>query len=173
MPNYKPQDKKIIYLNTDAGCTKELSADTLKVLSYNWDINNLKIDDIAHLSVGNMQAQGTGDGGNILTFRLNNVDFITRNYFSTNNFSSPILLATTVNSAGIANATNITLTINPQILRRITIIPSDTLADPTAGVSVNLKFIFCLIIEEFDIKLTQIGNPYGESRMNALNNKLY
>ena len=63
------------------------------------------------------------------------------------------------------------LTLTPQIINNITITATDTLSDPFAGVDVNLKFLFCLVIDEFDIKTTEIGNPYGESRMNNLNNK--
>ena len=50
---------------------------------------------------------------------------------------------------------------------------TDTLNDPFAGVENTLQFVFCLVIEEFDIKLTEYGNPYGEFRTGNLNNKLY
>ena len=50
---------------------------------------------------------------------------------------------------------------------------TDTLSDPFAGVATTLQFVFCLIIDEFDIKLTEYGNPYGEARTDNLNNKLY
>ena len=50
---------------------------------------------------------------------------------------------------------------------------TDTLSDPFAGVATTLQFVFCLIIDEFDIKLTEYGNPYGEARTDKLKNKLY
>ena len=53
MPNFKVQDKKIIYLNTEANCTKLANGDSTKNLEFTWRIPSLKIDDLAHLSVAN------------------------------------------------------------------------------------------------------------------------
>ena len=174
MVNFKIQDKKVIYLNTEANCTKLQTADTLKNLNFSWNIPSVRVDDLAHLSVANFQHEGTGDGNHVLTFRIEDIQYNSRNYYSSTNISSPILISGSLTStANYWSGDNFGLTLTPQIINNITITASDTLSDPFAGVDVNLKFLFCLVIDEFDIKTTEIGNPYGESRMNNLNNKLY
>ena len=174
MPNLKVQDKKLIYLNTEANCTKLVSADTTKNLEFTWTLPSIRIDDLAHLSVVNFQHEGTGDGNHVLTFRIKDIQFNSRNYYSTNNISSPILISASLTStATYWSGDNFGITLTPQIINSITIISSDTLSNPFAGVATTLQFVFCLSIEEFDVKLTQVGNPYGEARMDNLNNKLY
>ena len=91
MVNYKIQDRKIIYLNTEANCSKLVSGDTTKNLEFTWNVPSIKIDDLAHLSVLNFQHEGTGDANHILTFRIKDVQFNSRNYFSTNNQCSTYL----------------------------------------------------------------------------------
>ena len=174
MPNLKVQDKKIIYLNTEANCDKLLSYDTTKNLEFTWNVPSIKIDDLAHLSVANFQHEGTGDNNHILTFRIKDVSFNSRNYYSTNNVSSPILISASLSStATYWSGDNFGITLTPQVINSITIMGTDTLSDPFAGVATTLQFLFCLVIDEFDVKLTEYGNPYGEARTNNLNNKLY
>lgn len=171
MTIYKPMFKKVIYLNTEVGCTKIATGG--KNLSYTWYLNSIKIDDIADLKLSNFVSQGTGDGNNILMFRIENLNFNSRNYFSSDNISAPLILTTSLAKTPNYELDLITLTLEPQIINCIKIIPSDTLDNSFAGVADTLKFIFCLVIEEYDLKLTKIGDPYGEARMNSLNNKLY
>lgn len=174
MPNLKVQDRKIIYLNTKANCSKTVSTDTTKNLEFTWRIPSVKIDDLAHLSVLNFQHEGTGDGNHILTFLIKDIQYNTRNYYSTNNISSSILISASLQStATYWSGDNFGITLTPQMINTITIIASDTLNDPFSGVATTLKFVFCLSIEEFDVKLTPYGNPYGEARVDNLNNKLY
>ena len=174
MPNLKVQDRKIIYLNTEANCTKLVSGDTTKNLEFTWNIPSMKIDDLAHLSVLNFQHEGTGDGNHILTFRIKDIQFNSRNYYSTNNISSPILISASLSStATYWSGDNFGITLIPQMINSITIIASDTLSNPFVGVATTLQFVFCLSIEEFDVKMTEYGNPYGEARVDNLNNKLY
>ncbi len=174
MVNYKIQDRQIFYLNTEANCSKLASGDTTKNLEFTWNVPSIKIDDLAHLSSVNLQYEGTGDANHILTFRIKDVQFNSRNYYSTNNISSPILISASLTSpTSYWNGNDIAITLTPQIINSITIMATDTLEDPFAGVATTLKFVFCLSIDEFDVKLTQYGNPYGEARTDNLNNKLY
>ena len=174
MPNLKVQDKKIIYLNTEANCTKLESSDANKNLEFTWMLPSLKIDDLAHLSVAIFQHEGTGHVNQVLTFRIKDILFNSRNYYSSDNISSAILISASLSSeATYWSGNDFGITLTPQIINSITIIASDTLSDPFSGIANTLHFIMCLVIEEFDIKLTEFGNPYGEARTGNLNNKLY
>lgn len=172
MVNYKIQDRKILYLNTEANCSKLESSDTTKNLEFTWNVPSIKIDDLAHLSVVSIHFDGTGDNNHPLTFRIKDIQFNSRSYYSSDNISSPIIFAgNTV--AGFLNKDDIAITLTPQIINSITIMATDDLSNPFSGIATTLQFIICLSIDEFDVKLTQYGNPYGEARVDNLNNKLY
>jgi hypothetical protein len=127
MPNLKIQDKKIIYLNTEANCYKSVNGDSTKNLEFTWNIPAIKIDDLAHLSVANFQHEGTGDNSHILTFSIKDVLFNSRNYYSTNNISSPILISASLSSATTYwSGDNFGITLTPQIINSITIMATDT-----------------------------------------------
>ena len=53
------------------------------------------------------------------------------------------------------------LTLSPQVINKITIVVDDD-AIRNVGVDAGINFILCLKIEEFDVKLTRIDNPYEE-----------
>lgn len=170
MVNWKVKDRQVIILNSEVNCIKT-NASGINT-SFTWNNLNIKIDDPAHIFISNFQKEGTGDGSKIITFRISGVDYT--NYKSTGGNGNPVIFfgSFSTNSYWNGEDTAITLRDN-QYINSITLLASDTLSNPNAGIADTLKFMMCLIVEEFDPEYTQFGNAYGEARINNLNNKRY
>ena len=169
---YKPQIQKILYLNTEVNCSKVVSGDTTKNIEFSWNLPYLKIDDLAHLKVVNFAHQGTESTNNIITLRIKDIQYNSRNYYSSDNNFAPIIF----NGDFISNpywSPELGITLLPQMINNITLIASDDITNTYGGIDTAVKFIIGITIDEFDVKYSQIGNPYGEERTNNLNNKLY
>ena len=175
MPNYKIKDKKTIFLNTEMNCNKLQSADTLRNLEFSWDIpSTIKIDDLAHLRVALFAVQKTSTVDSVITLRIKNIDYNTRQYWSSGYNSSPIIFSGLINSTtSYWNGGNIQITLIPQMIQNITITVSDDLSNSNAGVLTDVEFMLALEIDEFDVSYTEIGNPYGEHRTQNLQNRIY
>jgi len=169
---YKPQIEKIIYLNTEVNCTKTLSSDSSKNIEFSFNIPSMKIDDLAHFKIVNFSHQGTESTNNIITLRIKDIQYNSRNYYSSDNNSMPIIYNSSFNVNPYWTSDS-GITLLPQMINNITLVASDNLSNVYGGIDVAVKFILGITINEFDVSYSQIGNPYGEHRTNILNNKLY
>ena len=161
--SYKVIDDKIFYLNTETNCTKVTDGGS-KNIEFIWKIPSITIDEFAKLRVFTCQHTATTDTdhvGKILSFRLKNVLFNPSTYYSSDNTQYPLIFSGTFTSeATYWNSDFSGITIIPQTINAISIVVSDSLTSQTSGISTNLSFVIGMNIQQYDLKLSEINNPY-------------
>lgn len=160
--SYKVLDDKIIYLNTEANCTK-VSNGTNNV-EFIWNIPSITIDEFAKLRVFTFQhkANSTADHDDrILSFRLKNVLCNQSTYYHSDNTGYPLLFAGSfIAESSYWNADLSGLSIIPQTINTISIVVSDSMTSANNGIPVGFSFIIGMNIQQYDLKLSEINNPY-------------
>jgi hypothetical protein len=160
MKFYKPKAKKLIYLNSEKNCT--ITAFNSKNVSFEWNISDFQIDDLAELKTMNFQYQGT-IGTNIILFRIANLQIQTRDYFSSDG-NYPIILCTNPSSSKPdAYDNDYSLVLIPQIVNKISIMVTDDLTNPSSGINTLAKFVLVIAINEYQPEYEQITNTYGQA----------
>jgi hypothetical protein len=161
--SYKVLDDKVIYLNSEVNCTKITNGAT-KNIEFIWNIPSITIDEFAKLRVFNFQhkANSVADHDDrVLSFRLKNVLYNQSTYFNSDNTSYPLLFAGTfLNESSYWNADLSGITIIPQTINTISIVVSDSMTDANNGIPVGFSFIIGMNIQQYDLKLSEINNPY-------------
>ena len=162
--SYKVLDDKILYLNSEVNCTKITNGATNNV-EFIWNIPSITIDEFAKLRVFNFQHKANSDtdhADRVLTFRLKNVLYNQSTYFNSDNTSYPLLFAGTFTTSETTywNADLSGITIIPQTINTISIIASDILSSANNGIPVGISFMMGINIQQYDLKLSEINNPY-------------
>ena len=49
------------------------------------------------------------------------------------------------------------------IINNITLYTSDDITNKDSGISTSISFVICLVINEIQIEMTEIGNPYADA----------
>ena len=158
--SYKIIDDKILYLNTEVNCTKVAAGS--KNVEFIWKIPSITIDEFAKLKVFTCQ-QGAGTrGSSVLSFRLKNVLFNQSTYYSIENSQFPLIFAGSFNTDTTFWDTTLSgISIIPQTLNTISIVVSDVLTNQSAGIDNTISFLIGIHIQQYDLKLSQINNPYN------------
>ena len=156
--SYKIIDDKILYLNTEVNCTKVAAGS--KNVEFIW--KPITIDEFAKLKVFTCQ-QGAGTrGSSVLSFRLKNVLFNQSTYYSIENSQFPLIFAGSFNTDTTFWDTTLSgISIIPQTLNTISIVVSDVLTNQSAGIDNTISFLIGIHIQQYDLKLSQINNPYN------------
>jgi hypothetical protein len=139
-----------------------------RTYEYNFNIPDIVLNDLGKLSLLNVVATGF-TAATPYTIRIKNILFNNRDaYYS--DYGTPILGI--VQQTNICNGTGgvgkdaLSILLPPQIINKITIVVDDDIANTNSGVLATLKFVFTLLLEEYDPVLTEVGNPYNESARN-------
>lgn len=173
--SYKVLDNKIIYLNTQANCTKITQTDERGTFNteLSWNIPSITIDEFAKLRVftvihemnvptpeSALHIQYHGD--NVLSFRLKDILYNPSTYYSSDNTAYPLIWAGTFNPNEPIywNTDFSAITIIPQTINKITLVCSDLLSNPFIGIQEPFNFLIGISIEQYDLKLSEINNPY-------------
>jgi len=140
----------------------------VRTYEYNFDIPDIVLNDLGKLSLLNVVATGY-TAATPYTIRVKNILFNNRDaYYS--DYGAPILGL--VQQTNICNGTGgvgkdaLSILLPPQIINKITIVVDDDIANMNSGVLATLKFVFTLLLEEYDPVLTEVGNPYNEAQRN-------
>lgn len=179
--SYKVLDDKILYLNTEANCTKTTQTDANGIFNveFSWNIPSITIDEFAKLKVFSMTHEVKtniidptlsqlssnhvfGHGDNVLTFRLKDVLYNPSTYYSSDNTAYPLIWSGSFfeNEPMVWNADLSGITIIPQTINKISLVVSDLLSNPYAGIYNTLGFLIGISIQQYDLKLSEINNPY-------------
>lgn len=158
--SYKELNDKIFYLNTEKNCRKISSGS--KNVEFIWNIPSITIDEFAKLKVFLCQ-QSMGTVGTLpLSFRLKYVLFNQSTYYSSEDSQYPIIFSGFHNTnAVIWDADLSGITIIPQTINTISLVVSDSLTSPNAGITNTFGFLIGISIQQFDLKLSEINNPYN------------
>lgn len=167
--NYKILENKVIYLNTETNCIKTTIDG--KNTEYTWNIPSITIDELARLNVFNIQFDSSTTltfTDNIFFLRLKNVLYNPSSYFSSDNTGYPLIFVGKYTSTENSywNSANSSINIIPQTINTISVVVSDSLTNPMAGVDSTLSFVLGICIEQYDGKISEVGNPYGEANKN-------
>ena len=139
-----------------------------RTYEYNFNIPDIVLNDLGKLSLLNVVATGY-TAATPYTIRVKNILFNNRDaYYS--DYGAPILGI--VQQTNICNGTGgvgkdaLSILLPPQIINKITIVVDDDIANTNSGCLATIKFVFTLLLEEYDPVLTEVGNPYNESARN-------
>ena len=58
---------------------------------------------------------------------------------------------------------NFKLYLMPQVINNITLYVSDDITNKDSGIATSISFMICLVIEEIQIEMNEIGNPYADA----------
>ena len=53
--------------------------------------------------------------------------------------------------------------LNQQNISNITVQVSDDYSNPSAGIATTVNFVMCIVIQEFQMSLQEISNPYKDA----------
>ena len=163
---YKPIAETILYLNSDFNCTITQNAGGHNT-DFTFVVPDINIQDLGYLSVINILPINYSTT-NPYVFRIKNIEYDSKNYFCSD-YGYPIILTSlfgTVVSSGLLGVAKYGLTLPSQTIRSITINVSDSNFLLNDGVATAFQFILGLKIEEFDPKISEVGDPYTEGRHN-------
>ena len=158
---YSIIDDKILYLNTEVNCTQIPDGTATKNLEFIWKIPPITIEDFAKLNVF-MCIQGRGSRTSLpISFRLKNVLFNQNTYYSSENSPYPLLFCTSFDGNTLHYNSDLAgITIIPQTINSISIVVSDVITSQNAGVIHTAGFLLGINIKQYDLKLSEINNPY-------------
>lgn len=160
MKIYKTNKQRVLYLNsTNAIKTTNTSS---KNTYFSWNIPDVVINEIATLQVGSIGSQGTTNDTKVYTFRITGLCSD-----NTANFSSdggpPILFSLLLNNFNSTFTDDFHLYLSPQVINNITLYTSDDITNKDSGIATSISFIICLVINEIQIEMNEIGNPYADA----------
>ena len=132
---------------------------------YTWNIPDIEINDLGKLAVVNLVASGF-TATTPYTFRINGIQYDSRNCFYSD-FGNPIIcMAQQTNMAGFGSLSEnkCSIILSPQTIRQIQINVDDSLTTKDAGILATINFVIELELEEFDVAITRIDDPYNEGQ---------
>ena len=160
MPIYKTIKQRVLYLNS-TNATKITNASS-KNNYFTWNIPDIVINEIATLQVGSISSQGTTSDTKIYTFRITGLCSD-----NTANFSSdggpPILFSLLLNNFNSTLSDNFHLYLSSQVINNISLYVSDDITNKDSSIATSVSFVICLLINEIQIEMNEIGNPYGDA----------
>lgn len=140
----------------------------VRTYDYSWNIPDVVINDLGRISLLNVISTSY-TATTPYTIRIKNMLFNNRDAFYSD-YGYPVLgmvqQTNICNSQGCVGKDATSILLPSQIINRITIIVDDDIATMNAGCLATLKFVFTLLIEEYDPIITEIGNPYQEAQRN-------
>ena len=83
------------------------------------------------------------------------------NYCSDNNL--PILFSLVLNNTNAMFRNDFGIILNQQNINNITLTCSDDYTNPNSGIATTVNFVICIVIQEFQINLQEISNPYQDA----------
>ena len=158
MKFYKPTLKHTLYLHSNKATT---TTNGTKNLTYSWQIPPFQIDELAELQVGSIASQNASTT-NIYTFRVSNpMSYGYTNYCSDGGL--PILFSLLLNNLNAMFRNDFGIILNQQNVNQISLQVSDDYTNPNAGIPNNVNFVICIVIQEFQMALQEISNPYQDA----------
>ena len=161
MKYYKPKNETILYLNTEWNCNK--TTINSKNTIFSWNVRDIVLNDMGKLSVFSIVATGI-TASNPYIFRIiPDIQIETADVFLSD-YSTPIisLYQQGAIQTQIVDTDFMGITLKPQVINKISISVDDDIATKT-GIATSIKFIIGIKIEEIDLQLTQMNNPYQEA----------
>ena len=160
MKIYKTNKQRVLYLNsTNAIKTTNSSS---KNTYFSWNIPDVVINEIATLQVGSIGSQGTTSDTKVYTFRITGLCSD-----NTANFASdggpPILFSLLLNNFNSTFTDDFHLYLSPQVINNITLYTSDDITNKYSGIATSISFVICLVINEIQIEMNEIRNPYADA----------
>ena len=160
MKIYKPNIQRVLYLNSTNAQTTLSSGG--KVQTYSWNIPPITINELGSLQVGSIGSQGTTSDTKVYTFRINNI--MCNNLASyTSDGGPPILFSLLLNNFNSTFTDNFHIYLTPQTINNIIISVSDDITNKDSGIATSISFVICLVIDELQLQLNEIGNPYQDA----------
>jgi hypothetical protein len=75
----------------------------------------------------------------------------------------PILFSTLLNNMNAMFRNDFGIILSQQSINNITLQVSDDYTNPLAGIANTVNFVMCIVIQEFQIALQEISNPYQDA----------
>jgi hypothetical protein len=160
----------MMYLNTEKGCVKRLK----NILNndgeiigtahfeYTWDISPIVLNEYSILKLASIAHTASNHGNDhsekVIQFRIKDVMYNPELYRGSD-YGPPILFAQVFGSeTSYWDGSMAGLYLQPQTINRITMIVSDNINDPYAGVDIDLKFMIGLVISPYDRSFSATEN---------------
>lgn len=157
---YKPIERYTLWLNTEQGCQKKVSSDGLKNVEFSWDFSDIPLSEYAIMRLFAISHySATEDTANkIIQVRIKGVDVNYELYRGDKNGGYPMLFAGswTNNESAYFDHSLSGLCITNKPIRNITLIISDDMTNPDAGVLNTLQFMIGISIEPYDRKVSDV-----------------
>ena len=161
MKYYKPQFKKVLYLNTAFNCTKTTNT-AGKYTEFTWNFPEIVINEVGELQVGSVSSQGTASDTKIYTFRVKGLQYNSSCIYSSDS-GYPIIFSLLLNNYNSTFRDDFGIYLMQQSFNSITIQVSDDITNRDSGIATSISFVLCLVINEFDPTISEIGNPYQDA----------
>ena len=140
-----------------------LTASFTRTFDYTWSVPDITINDLGKLAVVNCVGSESVSSSPYI-FRIKNIQYDSRNTYMSD-YGDPIIsmarfngALSSVNSSG---TTEYHLILSPQVIKEIKISLDDNIFK-NVGVPATIQFILGIEIEEIDVEMTRIDNPYEE-----------
>jgi hypothetical protein len=75
----------------------------------------------------------------------------------------PILFSLLLNNLNAMFRNDFGIILNQQNVNQISLQVSDDYTNPNAGIPNNVNFVICIVIQEFQMALQEISNPYQDA----------
>ena len=158
MKFYKPTLKHTLFLHSNKAT---VTTSGTKNLTYSWNIPPFQIDELAEMQIGSIASMNASTT-NIYTFRVQNpMSYGYTNYCSDNGL--PILFSTLLNNMNAMFRNDFGIILCQQNINNITLQVSDDYSNPSAGIPNTVNFVMCIVIQEFQMSLQEISNPYQDA----------
>lgn len=161
MKYYKPLESYTIWLNSEQNCTRRNNSGDTKTMEFIWDISPIILNEYATIKmIAFVHAAGTHSDLPIVV-HMKNILYNPELYRSSVNSPHPILgLAKWKQNEESCyyNFQDNKIYIQPQTIRQINLILSDTIADSFAGINKDLTIMIGLVIEPYDRMISDNEN---------------
>ena len=158
MKYYKPTLKHTLFLHSNKA---DITSSGNKNITFSWNIPPFQIDELAEMQIGSIASMNASTT-NIFTFRVQNpMTYSYTNYCSDGGL--PILSSTILNNVNTMFRNDFGITLSQQNINNITLQVSDDFSNPSAGIPNTVNFVICIIIQEFQMSLQEISNPYQDA----------
>ena len=156
----KPLENIVLYLNTETNCIKNTISG--KNYEYTWAISPIVLNEYSIckvISIAHDANADTDHSDNILTFRLKDIVYNPELYRSTDNSAYPILHAMPwMTESQYYDPSLGGVSLIPQTINRISIVPSDSTTNAQGGISENIKLIIGVVFQQYDRTFSNVEN---------------
>lgn len=158
---FRPSLSKVLFLNTTNAIETINGAG--KTTSFSWNIPEINIYELGRVKVGSIAVLGTSADNKIYTFRLTNVATNSSSSYSSDG-GQPILISSVLNNISTGNFNNdVGIYLMPQSISNITINVSDDITIRENGIASTIDFVISLIIDDIQIIMNDVGEPYTDA----------